>query len=201
MFDQLQSKLGATREMIYFALVDERYVAASDPRSNEHMIRTHLGLLEHPTTEFLSLYHDGLQVQDAAVKCQEKLLEDEELPFDVMTLGMGTDGHTASFFPGGDNLDAATDPATDVLFMPMTAPGAQETRITMTLPAIVSAKYLVLHIEGEEKRRVYEEALKDGPANDMPDPPRVAPSRRQTPCVLGTLKAQFRGSREPEILI
>ena len=52
MFDQLQSKLGATREMIYFALVDERYVAASDPRSNEHMIRTHLGLLEHPTTEF-----------------------------------------------------------------------------------------------------------------------------------------------------
>ena len=85
-----------------------------------------------------------------------------------MTLGMGTDGHTASFFPGGDNLDAATDPATDVLFMPMTAPGAQETRITMTLPAIVSAKYLVLHIEGEEKRRVYEEALKDGPANDMP---------------------------------
>ena len=166
--EQMQAKLGATREMVYFALVDERYVPADDTRSNEHMIRAKLGLLEHPSSEFLSIYHKDETAEQAATLCQKKLLDDEELPFDVVTLGMGTDGHTASFFPGGDNLKAATDPASDALFLAMTAPGAQETRVTMTLPPIVSAKFLVLHIEGAEKRRVYEQALQGGPADELP---------------------------------
>ena len=60
------------------------------------------------------------------------------------------------------------NPKIENLFLPMLAPGAQEPRITMTLPPIVSAKTLMLHIEGEEKRRVYEKALEDGPADELP---------------------------------
>lgn len=166
--DRLGAKLGANKEMVYFALVDERYVSPDDDRSNEKMIRSHLGLLDHPSSEFLSLFYDGYDAANAAEIAAEKLLADEELPFDVVSLGMGTDGHTASFFPGGDNLAAATDPNSDKLFMPMLAPGAQEPRITMTLPCLVKASNLFLHIEGEEKLAVYEEALKDGPADDLP---------------------------------
>ena len=165
---QLADKLGANREMIYFALVDERFVPPDDERSNERMIRQQLGLLEHPESEFLSLYFDGHDADDAAQLAENKLLDDEELPFDVVSLGMGSDGHTASFFPGGDNLTAATDSAADRLFLSMRAPGADEPRITMTLPVIASAKTVILHIEGEEKRRVYEMALKDGPADELP---------------------------------
>ena len=166
--DRLGPKLGANKEMVYFALVDERFVPPSDDRSNEKMIRHHLGLQDHPDSEFLSLYYDDHDAEDAAEVAEEKLLEDEELPFDVVSLGMGTDGHTASFFPGGDNLEAATSPTTNRLFLSMLAPGAQEPRITMTLPCLTSARNLFLHIEGEEKLKVYEEALQDGPADDLP---------------------------------
>ena len=168
MLERLGDKLGDNREMIYFALVDERFVPSSDERSNERMIRKQLGLADHPDIEFLSLFAEGQNAAEVAHQAHEKLLEDEELPFDVVTLGMGTDGHTASFFPGGDNLASATNPKIENLFLPMLAPGAQEPRITMTLPAIVSAKTLVLHIEGDEKRQVYEKALEDGPADELP---------------------------------
>ncbi|MEP1209087.1 MAG: 6-phosphogluconolactonase [Rhizobiaceae bacterium] len=165
---QLGPKLGANKEMVYFALVDERFVPPSDDRSNEKMIREHLGLEEHPGSEFLSLYAEDCNAVEAAELAQEKLLADEELPFDVVSLGMGGDGHTASFFPGGDNLAAATDPKADKIFMAMTAPGAEEPRITMTLPALVTARNVFLHIEGDQKLAVYEEALKDGPADELP---------------------------------
>ena len=165
---RLGEKLGPALEMVYFALVDERYVPPTDPRSNELMIKQQLGLLEHPESEFLSLYYDGETAEDAAKLAHDKLLDDEELPFDVVTLGMGTDGHTASFFPGGDNLAAATDPTTQTLFMPIEAPGAGEPRITMTLAPIAAARNVILHIEGAEKRAVFEKALEDGPADDLP---------------------------------
>ena len=168
MLELLGAKMGDNREMTYFALVDERFVPASDERSNERMIREQLGLNEHPDSEFLSLFAEGMNAAEAAHHAHEKLLEDEELPFDVVTLGMGTDGHTASFFPGGDNLASATNPKIENLFLPMMAPGAQEPRITMTLPPIVSAKTLILHIEGAEKRKVYEQAMEDGPADELP---------------------------------
>ncbi|MEP0942528.1 MAG: 6-phosphogluconolactonase [Rhizobiaceae bacterium] len=164
----LGEKMGPNREMTYFALVDERFVPPSDERSNERMIRHQLGLNEHPASEFLSLFAEGHTATEVAHQCHEKLLEDDELPFDVVTLGMGNDGHTASFFPGGDNLASATNPKIENLFLPMLAPGAQEPRITMTLPTIASAKTLILHIEGEEKRKVYEQALEDGPADELP---------------------------------
>ena len=165
---ELAGKLHPVKEMVYYALVDERFVPASDPRSNERMIRSCLGLDESPDLEFLSLFRQGHSAEESAELAQTQLEEDEELPFDVVTLGMGTDGHTASFFPGGDNLEAATSPDCPSYFMPIQAPGAGEPRITMTLPIIASAKNLFLHIEGEEKRKIFEEACQDGPANDVP---------------------------------
>jgi 6-phosphogluconolactonase len=50
----------------------------------------------------------------------------------------------------------------------MTAPGAGEPRITFTLPALLEAGTLILHIEGEEKRRVLERALENDPVEEMP---------------------------------
>jgi 6-phosphogluconolactonase len=83
--------------------------------------------------------------------------------------GMGTDGHTASFFPGGTTLDAATDPACPQSVMAIEAPGAGEPRLTLTLPRIVEAGLLVLHIEGERKSgRAGTRRLRREPEADMP---------------------------------
>ncbi len=166
--NRLGALLGERREMIYIAPVDERFVPSSDKRSNERMLRKELGLDDHPMSEFLSLYEDNSTPEDVAKRAQARLLDDDELPFDVLVLGMGLDGHTASLFPGGNNLASATDPNSNTLFETMIAPGANEPRITMTIPAITSAQFLVLHIEGEEKRAVFEEAMGDGEADDIP---------------------------------
>ena len=160
--------LGDMTEMVYFALVDERFVSRTHERSNERMVREYLGLEDHPDSEFLSLYTPDVSAEQAALMAQEKLLEDDELPFDVLTLGMGEDGHTASFFTGAENLASATNPNTPSLFETIGSGSLDETRITMTLPLIISAQYLVLHIEGAAKRKVFEEALKDGDPDALP---------------------------------
>ena len=50
----------------------------------------------------------------------------------------------------------------------MRAPAAGEKRLTFTLPVLLDAGYIVLHVEGEEKARVLVEALKPGPLDSMP---------------------------------
>ena len=168
MLERLGSKLGELGEMVYFAMVDERYVPIDDTRSNEAMIKAALGLTNHPETEFLSLHQTGLDVEQAAQRANAQLHEDDELPFDVVTLGLGTDGHTASFFPGAPNLDQLVSDNAEGPYLATIAPLQQEARLTLTLPYIVSAGFLVLHIEGDEKRTVFEQALQDGPAEEMP---------------------------------
>ena len=85
-----------------------------------------------------------------------------------LVLGMGGDGHTASFFPGGDTLATALDPATPQRIIELNAPGAGETRRSFTLPALLAAKHLFIHIEGNEKQLTLRKALEDGPVSDMP---------------------------------
>ncbi len=156
------------KEMVYCALVDERDVPNDHERSNEKMIRDHAALWDHPDSEFLVLRRPDQTATATAQWADAKLRDDDELPFDVLLLGMGTDGHTASFFPDGDNLSAATDPKQEAVFMVMESPSVPDTRLTMTLAPIASAAFLVLHIEGAEKRAVFERAMEDGPADDLP---------------------------------
>ena len=88
--------------------------------------------------------------------------------FDVAVLGMGNDGHTASFFPGGDHLAEAIDAGTSKRLIAITAPGAGEPRLTFTLPVLEQAGRLALHIEGAEKQQVLKKALAEGPETEMP---------------------------------
>jgi 6-phosphogluconolactonase len=155
-------------DMVYFALVDERHVPPDHERSNEGLVRENARLQDHPNSEFLSLWRDGMSAAAMAEAAEAKLREDDELPFDVLILGMGEDGHTASFFPDSPDLARVTNPDAERLFDSVESPSAPDTRLTMTLPVITAAGFLVLHIEGARKRSVFEEALRDGAADDLP---------------------------------
>jgi len=135
-------------------LVDERQVPESSERSNARLVRQHLLQNKAAAARFVPLVGNP----DA-----------ENIPaFDVAVLGMGNDGHTASFFPGGDTLAEAIDAETRKRLIAITAPGAGEPRMTFTLPVLAQAGRLALHIEGAEKKQVLKQALAEGPQEDMP---------------------------------
>jgi 6-phosphogluconolactonase len=146
---------------VVVTLVDERFVPGSSDRSNERLVRERLMRNEARLARFLPLYADMASAEAAARQAEAGLVL-LGFPLDAAILGMGTDGHTASFFPDAPNLDRLTDPGQSRLVMPVEAASAGETRLTLTLPAVVGARFLALHIEGQEKRDVLEAALEPG---------------------------------------
>ncbi|HTN96950.1 MAG TPA: 6-phosphogluconolactonase [Nordella sp.] len=139
---------------VTITLVDERCVPESDERSNARLVRENLLEAEAAAAKFVPLFGKG---------------HAERLgPFDAVILGMGNDGHTASFFPGGDNLAAALELEGTRRIMTMSAPGIPEKRLTFTLPVLLDSGFIALHIEGAEKQKVLAAAEGPGPVKDMP---------------------------------
>lgn len=152
---------------ITVTLVDERFVPPSSDRSNQKLVTETLLQNEAAKANFVGLYNDAPDAEEGAKIAAEAIAKLGQ-PFDAVILGMGGDGHTASFFPGGDQLGDAISPDQQTLVLPMQAEGAGEPRLTLTLPVIVKARFVALHIEGAGKKTVLEAALGSGETTDMP---------------------------------
>ncbi|UNK37574.1 6-phosphogluconolactonase [Shinella sp. H4-D48] len=152
---------------VTITLVDERFVPADNPRSNHLLVAENLLQGKAQAANFLPLYR-AAESADEAAKIVSRDAEALGVPFDVVILGMGTDGHTASFFPGGNNLANAISAETPRGVITMEAEGAGETRLTFTFASLQDARLLVLHIEGQGKKDVLAAAESDGPETDMP---------------------------------
>jgi 6-phosphogluconolactonase len=148
-------------------LADERCVADDNPRSNAKMVRETLLVGAAATARFVPLANSRLPPDQELAAASARVAQ-LPMPADLAVLGMGDDGHTASWFPAGDNLADAIDPACRALVLPMTAPGAPERRLTLTARVLLRARALALQIEGEAKLAVAERALAKGPIADMP---------------------------------
>jgi 6-phosphogluconolactonase len=145
-------------ESVVVTLVDERWVPADDERSNERLVRANLLQGKAAAARFVPLYEPGAQRPEDALLAVTTRMILLDLPFDALVLGMGEDGHCASFFPDGDNLAEATNPNTDAVVLSMRARSAVEPRITLTLPLVLDSRAIYLHIEGERKRRILQDA-------------------------------------------
>ncbi len=152
---------------ITITLVDERFVPPTSERSNERLVREALLQNAAAGANFVGLYHGAADADQGAKMATAEIARLGQ-PFDVVVLGMGGDGHTASFFPGGDNLKAAISKDEKALVLPMSAENAGEPRLTLTLPVIITARFIALHIEGAGKMSTLEAALGEGEVEDMP---------------------------------
>lgn len=158
-FDTLS---GADLDWAKVAVVlnDERWVPEDSPRSNTRLLRERLLVGRAAAATLLPLRMDAPTPEDGLEALSTGLTT--HLPLSVLLLGMGEDMHTASLFPGADNLEAALRRNAPPL-MAMRAEAAGEPRITLTAPVLQSALRVHVLITGAGKREALERAVKLDP--------------------------------------
>ncbi|WLT04693.1 6-phosphogluconolactonase [Snodgrassella alvi] len=165
---QILSKAQLAWEKVYITLVDERWVDKHHEDSNERLIHTHLLQNKAKAAHFISLKTVAENPYDGVDEIQARLKQLLPLPIDVLVLGMGNDGHTASLFPHAENLSKGLDMHSERMVIDMKPLTAPHDRISLTLPVILNSKHLYLQLSGKKQQQVLQQALAGINSNDMP---------------------------------
>ena len=182
---------------------DERAVPPDHPESNFRSAREEL-LSRVPLAEgSVHRIAGELPPEEAAAEYEAALRAalGEELAFDLVLLGLGADGHTASLFPGDDAGEGRTAPGRAVVAA--SAPEAPRRRVTLTYDALAAAREVLFLVAGEGKAEAVARALSPGaggegggrPGGSLPPAARVRPRSGR---VLWLLDAGA-ASRLPEV--
>ncbi len=146
-------------EKVTISLVDERWVDHQDDQSNERMFRENILQNKAANATLVGMKAPHNDINAGVSDYQLKLHTDIPLPFDLVILGMGNDGHTASWFPDAAELSQAMDVNSEQLVV-TTRPASQPTdRITLSIVPVMTAKHIFLHITGDEKKQVLEKGI------------------------------------------
>lgn len=145
---------------VLVTLVDERWVDETDAHSNARLVKENLLINRANTAYFLPLKNDEANAVDGLMISENRLHEQID-QLDVVVLGMGLDGHTASWFPGSTALAACLDEQASACCCAVTdAPDCPQ-RMTMTLSLLLRAQHLFMHFEGADKNAVYDQVSND----------------------------------------
>lgn len=147
---------------------DDRMVPLGDPLSNV----TAIGKIFLPRgARVIPLISATVADYKAAGRAADAILQDLHWPLDLCLLGIGSDGHAASIFPGPDYDEALNGPkerrALGVMPDPL-PPEAPVARVTLSRAAIVSSKAIMIAITGQAKRDVLEAAIERGASSPYP---------------------------------
>lgn len=144
-------------EKVFVFWGDERWVPLDDALSNAKMANdTLLSHVNIPKNNIFPMYKEGVSADAYAVEYEEsiKSITGEDGQFDLILLGMGDDGHTASLFPGQAVLQEQDKWVAAYYLEPQTM-----FRITLTAPIINKAKQIVIITFGENKAQALNEVL------------------------------------------
>ena len=160
-------------ERVDLLLGDERWVCADDPASNARLVRETLmaggpgqAACLHPVPTQLADPAQGAQAYAATLS---QLCGGEPPVLDLVLLGLGDDGHTASLFPG-------TAAAREQRRMVTVGEGKGLARITLTAPVLSAARQVIFLVSGETKRQALSRLL------DPHESPERTPARLVQPC-------------------
>ena len=148
-------------------LVDDRWVGSDHKDSNELLVKTHLIKNKAAKVNFVPLKNDAKSAKEG-VSLSEDALKSITMPFDIVLLGMGSDGHTASLFPCSDELSIGMDLNTNSHLVATTPKTAPYERISLTAKSIFEAKKVFLHLNGSAKLHTLEEAMSIRDSSKMP---------------------------------
>lgn len=142
---------------------DERWVATDHANSNEAMIRRELLIDKAAAARFIALYRDTEGPEDARDQVVESLRAISK-PLDVVLLGMGDDGHTASLFPHDPDIAVKTDTDEPCVVADVGPPK----RLSLSLSYLTAARSIDLLIFGDDKRAVFDKTQQHGPVAEYP---------------------------------
>ena len=166
MFQRLSGeKIDWTRTWV--TLADERWVETTSEFSNERFARENLLIGSAAAAHFVGLKNPA-PTPEAGADWATRALTRVPHPFDVLVLGMGPDGHTASLFPGSMALARGLDPAVPPACIAVNALVAPHARVSMNLAALLDSRRIVVHIEGDAKWAVYQRARTPGTPAELP---------------------------------
>lgn len=145
------------KKKVTWVVVDERYVPPGDPQSNARMIRESLFAFGVPSSHrFLDFKTAGDDPNVSAREFEEEWRRLQLTALDLIILGVGEDGHTASLFPGTGALEVSDRIATAVF-----VPRLDQWRVTLTLPVIRATGLRMVLAAGESKAAIVRE-VKEG---------------------------------------
>ncbi len=147
---------------------DDRIVAVDSPMSN---IATLAKLFLPKGARVVPLSAGTAADYKMSGKAADARLSDLSWPPDLVWLGMGADGHTASIFLGPDLDEALNGPKERRALGVMPDPLPQDApvaRVTLSRAAILSTRTLLIVITGQDKRALLERAITDGPLSKAP---------------------------------
>ena len=166
LFEKL-SNMDISWDKVKIGLCDERWIHSNEKDSNANLVKNFFLKNYAKEAKFIGMYLENISSYDAQKTCS-KIYQEELYPFDIVILGMGTDGHTASLFPNNVKLEEAFDINSEDLCISMTPCTASYDRMSLNLKAILSAKNIFLHIEGKSKLKVYNDALENNDKFNTP---------------------------------
>lgn len=167
LFEHLSRCADIDWSRVCITLADERCVPADHEASNAALVRNALLKDEASAARFIPLFEDGQTPVEAATQAAGRLAR-ECGRFDVVLLGMGEDGHTASIFPDSAVREQALDPDGLEAVLATPEPHAGHVRITQTLPSLTDTDFLAFLITGAKKHALLCEMLEgdgDHPAH------------------------------------
>jgi 6-phosphogluconolactonase len=163
----------------HFFWGDERPVPPDNPQSNYRMANeAMLSKVSVPGENIHRIRAENPEAPQVAGEYEETLrtffgLKEGEFPrFDLVLLGMGTDGHTASLFPGTEGLRERKR-----LVFANWVDKFHAYRITMTLPVLNRAAFVLFLVSGEKKAETLRRVLEDGEPEDPLPAQLVRPTR------------------------
>ncbi|MBO1438016.1 6-phosphogluconolactonase [Meiothermus sp. CFH 77666] len=158
---QLLARLELPWPQIHLIPSDERCVKPSSPLRNDLQILAALG-------EKAPLHRFPAELGPSEAASQMEAVVRALLPFELVVLGMGEDGHTASLFPGHPNYETLVAPVYN-------APKPPPERVTLTPKALSQTRLLVFVVTGEGKRETLRQVLARTPLppNQIPAPRRL----------------------------